>query len=79
MIDVVVNGKHYQEMHGDGGASRQVFVYLPNLKIAEQGYRDQRNPQRSRGSTPQADFLSGTVHYRIPWHGINSGAGKLGA
>ena len=35
MIDVSVDGKHYQEMHVDGGASAQVFVYPPQLKIAE--------------------------------------------
>ena len=35
MIDVDVNGKHYQEMHVDGGASAQVFVYPPQLRIAE--------------------------------------------
>ena len=35
MIDVVVNGKHYQEMHVDGGVSAQVFVYPPQLKIAQ--------------------------------------------
>jgi len=35
MIDVYVDGKHYQEMHVDGGASAQVFVYPPQLKLAE--------------------------------------------
>ena len=35
MIDVYVNGKHYQEMHVDGGASAEVFVYPPQLKLAE--------------------------------------------
>ena len=35
MIDVEVDGKHYQEMHVDGGASSQVFVYPPQLKLAE--------------------------------------------
>jgi predicted acylesterase/phospholipase RssA len=35
MIDVSVNGKHYQEMHVDGGASAQVFVYPRQLKIGE--------------------------------------------
>ena len=35
MIDVEVNGKHYQEMHVDGGASAQVFVYPTRLKVAE--------------------------------------------
>jgi predicted acylesterase/phospholipase RssA len=34
MIDVYVNGKHYQEMHVDGGASAQVFVYPPQAMIS---------------------------------------------
>jgi hypothetical protein len=29
MIDVTVDGRAYQEMHVDGGASRQVFLYPP--------------------------------------------------
>ena len=33
MIDVEVNGKKHQEMHVDGGASAQVFVYPPSLNI----------------------------------------------
>jgi hypothetical protein len=36
MIDVEVDGKPYQEMHVDGGAMAQVFVYPPSLKLAEQ-------------------------------------------
>lgn len=35
MIDVSVNGRHFQEMHVDGGASAQVFVYPPQLKLAQ--------------------------------------------
>jgi patatin-like phospholipase len=35
MIDVEVGGKAYQEMHVDGGATSQVFVYPPSLSIAE--------------------------------------------
>ncbi len=35
MIDVEVNGQRYQEMHVDGGAMAQVFVYPPSLKLAE--------------------------------------------
>jgi predicted acylesterase/phospholipase RssA len=35
MIDVTVNGVHYQEMHVDGGATRQVFMYPPNLHVNE--------------------------------------------
>jgi predicted patatin/cPLA2 family phospholipase len=36
MIDVEVNGKKYQEMHVDGGASAQVFVYPPGLNVRGQ-------------------------------------------
>ena len=35
MIDVEADGKQYQEMHVDGGAMAQVFIYPPALKLAE--------------------------------------------
>ncbi len=35
MIDVEANGKPYQEMHVDGGASAQVFVYPPSLHVQQ--------------------------------------------
>lgn len=35
MIDVELEGKAYQEMHVDGGASTQVFLYPPSLNIHE--------------------------------------------
>ena len=31
MFDVDVDGNHYQEMHVDGGASTQVFLFPPSL------------------------------------------------
>ena len=34
MIDVEVDGVHYQEMHVDGGAMAQVFLYPPSLNLA---------------------------------------------
>jgi hypothetical protein len=33
MFDVTVNGRHYQELHVDGGATRQVFLYPRNALI----------------------------------------------
>jgi hypothetical protein len=33
MIDVTVNGHHYQEMHVDGGATRQIFMYPRRVKL----------------------------------------------
>lgn len=35
MIDVDVNGKRYQEMHVDGGAQSQAFVYPAAIKLSE--------------------------------------------
>lgn len=34
-FDVEVDGKHYQEMHVDGGAMTQVFLYPPSFKVRE--------------------------------------------
>jgi hypothetical protein len=36
MIDVTVNGVHYQEMHVDGGAVAQVFAYPPGVSLREE-------------------------------------------
>lgn len=33
MIDVVLNGQHYQELHVDGGAIAQIFLYPPNISL----------------------------------------------
>lgn len=35
MIDVTVDGRSYQEMHVDGGASRQVFLYPPAVHLGD--------------------------------------------
>ena len=43
LIDVEAAGKPYQEMHVDGGASAQVFLYPPSI--------DLRNRDRDRGPT----------------------------
>lgn len=42
MIDVEADGKHYQEMNVDGGASAQVFVYPPGLRINRFGVTRKR-------------------------------------
>lgn len=39
MFDVEVDGKPYQEMHVDGGAMTQVFLYPPTLNVALQSTR----------------------------------------
>ena len=47
MIDVEVDGHPYQEMHVDGGATAQVFVYPPSLDI-KAGARKLGVQQRER-------------------------------
>ena len=44
MIDVKVDGKQYQEMHVDGGAVAQLFLYPPELgrRIEDAGMRRER-------------------------------------
>jgi predicted acylesterase/phospholipase RssA len=42
MIDVEMDGKPYEEMHVDGGASAQVFLYPPQLDIARSGVKRDR-------------------------------------
>ena len=40
MIDVVLNGKQYQELHVDGGAIAQIFLYPPSIAITRFASRD---------------------------------------
>jgi hypothetical protein len=35
MFDVTLDGRRYQEMHVDGGAAAQVFIYPPSVRIGE--------------------------------------------
>jgi hypothetical protein len=46
MIDVTVDGKHYEEMHVDGGAVTQVFIYPPGMKLAE--FSKEHHAERQR-------------------------------
>jgi Patatin-like phospholipase len=43
MFNVEANGKVYQEMHVDGGASTQVFLYPPQLNIKASGLKRERH------------------------------------
>ncbi len=47
MIEVEAEGRAYQEMHVDGGAMAQVFVYPPDLQLARlSADRDGERPRR---------------------------------
>ena len=46
MIDVEAGGRHYQEMHVDGGTVAQVFVYPPSLDL--EAVAEQQGIERER-------------------------------
>jgi hypothetical protein len=60
MIDVTVDGHHYQEMHVDGGATAQVFIYPPRFHLseiaAEHGYDRQRTLYIIRNARLDSDW-----------------------
>jgi predicted patatin/cPLA2 family phospholipase len=43
LVDVEIDGRKYQEMHVDGGAIAQLFLYPPTIDIAKSGIRRQRH------------------------------------
>jgi hypothetical protein len=48
MIDVEVDGKTYQEMHVDGGASAQVYVYPPSLSKRTAPFSEEHRERQRR-------------------------------
>ena len=61
MINVEVDGVHYQEMHVDGGAMAQVFFYPPNLRLPQEtGVDRQRSLYIIRNARLDADWASVT-------------------
>lgn len=42
MIDVTLNGQPHQELHVDGGAIAQIFLYPPNITLDRFGARDRQ-------------------------------------
>jgi predicted acylesterase/phospholipase RssA len=62
MIDVTAGGVRYQEMHVDGGATRQVFMYPQNLHLdktaAAKGVVRQRTLYIIRNSRLDPDWAS---------------------
>ncbi len=62
MIDVEIDGRRYQEMHVDGGASAQVFVYPPSIttiarrEVGERRFRRERRVYVIRNARLDADW-----------------------
>jgi hypothetical protein len=61
MINVEVDGVHYQEMHVDGGAMAQVFAYPPSIRLPqESGVERERSLYIIRNARLDADWASVT-------------------
>jgi predicted acylesterase/phospholipase RssA len=62
MINVTVDGNHYQEMHVDGGATAQVFIYPPRFHLHEMaianGYDRKRTLYIIRNARVDSDWAN---------------------
>jgi hypothetical protein len=55
LIDVEVGGKTYQELHVDGGAIAQMFLYPPNIELGRQLPKSQRKAYLVRNGRLDAE------------------------
>jgi hypothetical protein len=56
MIDVEVDGKPYQELHVDGGAIVQMFLYPPNIELGREGPKRERRAYLIRNARLDAEW-----------------------
>jgi len=57
-IDVEIDGKKYQEMHVDGGAIAQLFLYPPSIDISASKVRRQRTAYIIRNARLDPDYAA---------------------
>lgn len=58
LFDVEIDGKKYQEMHVDGGAIAQLFLYPPSINISATGIRRQRHAYIIRNARLDPDYAA---------------------
>jgi predicted patatin/cPLA2 family phospholipase len=56
LIDVEVDGKKYQELHVDGGAIAQLFLYPPSLDLSKSNVRRTRHAYIIRNARLDPDY-----------------------
>jgi predicted patatin/cPLA2 family phospholipase len=56
LIDVELDGKKYQEMHVDGGAIAQLFLYPPSIDITKTGVNRERHAYVIRNAPLDPDY-----------------------
>jgi predicted patatin/cPLA2 family phospholipase len=57
MIDVTVNGKHYQEMHVDGGTIAQAFLYPPSFSLRQASMRLRVSEKQLRSARKRIAYI----------------------
>ncbi len=58
LFDVEIDGKKYQEMHVDGGAIAQLFLYPPSINISNSGIRRERHAYIIRNARLDPDYAA---------------------
>ena len=56
LIDVELDGKKYQELHVDGGAIAQLFLYPPSIQLGQIGVKRERHAYIIRNARLDPDF-----------------------
>ena len=56
LIDVEVNGQKYQELHVDGGAIAQLFLYPPSIDLKGTGIKRERHAYIIRNARLDPDY-----------------------
>jgi hypothetical protein len=56
LIDVEVDGKKYQELHVDGGAVAQMFLYPPSVQLGKVGVKRERHAWLIRNARLDPDY-----------------------
>jgi hypothetical protein len=56
LIDVEIDGKKFQELHVDGGAIAQLFLYPPSIDISRTGYERKRYAYIIRNARLDPDY-----------------------
>ena len=58
LFDVEIDGKKYQEMHVDGGAIAQLFLYPPSINLGTSGFRRERHAYVIRNARLDPDYAA---------------------
>lgn len=56
LIDVEVDGKKYQELHVDGGAIAQLFLYPPSIELGRMKFKRERHAYIIRNARLDPDY-----------------------